>query len=148
MIGNDTFSPHDDDVFFGGWGDIQVRRTVQAGRTQDLPLRFSRATGEQPAVCQAGCLRGLDGGLSGIFLGRRQDAGHAAARVEVASQPSSVGIRSVETSMHYKIVHVGRSDVVLPLHSQLTSFDQHGNYRLNTITLEHYQEFSEGPTVT
>jgi hypothetical protein len=59
-----------------------------------------------------------------------------------------VGISSVEKSMRYKVVHIGTSDFVLPLHSELTSFDQGGNYRFNSISLQHCQEFSGESVVT
>src|SRR4029077_276182 len=48
--------------------------------------------------------------------------------------PSSVGISSVTKSMHYKVMRVGDSDFLLPIHSELTSFDRTGRYRLNMVS--------------
>jgi hypothetical protein len=60
----------------------------------------------------------------------------------------SVGISSVEKSMRYQVVHIGTSDFLLPLYSELISLDQRGTHLWNRMTLKHCQEFSGGSIVT
>jgi hypothetical protein len=50
--------------------------------------------------------------------------------------------------MRYKVVRIGNSDFSLPLHSELTSIDQVGNYHLNTTSLERCLEFTGESVVT
>jgi hypothetical protein len=50
--------------------------------------------------------------------------------------------------MRYKVVRVGNSDFLLPIHSELTSFDRAGRYRLNVVSLERCLEYTGQSVVT
>jgi hypothetical protein len=62
--------------------------------------------------------------------------------------PSSVGISSIEKTMHYKILRIGHTDFLLPAASELAANDERGNFSLNMITLEACREFTGESQVT
>ena len=148
MISNDTFGSHDDDVFLGEGPTFQYvglckRDGHKAYRYNfHVPLEHSRLLVKQGASGDAMVA------YQGSFWVDTETLDMVRLAWKTDHIPSSVGIRSIEKSMQYKVVHVGNSDFVLPLHSELTSLDEQGNYRWNTITLQHCQEFSGGSTVT
>ena len=71
-------------------------------------------------------------------------------RVELKADdmPACVGVNFVQESLHYKTMHIGRAEFVLPGNSQLSASDRSGNYSLNMITLEKCREFSGESVVT
>jgi hypothetical protein len=56
--------------------------------------------------------------------------------------PSHVGVRSIEKSMHFQMMHIAGADFLLPRNAQLSATDDEGNYSLNTISLDRSREFS------
>jgi hypothetical protein len=148
MIGNDTFGSHDDDVFVGDGATFEYaglckRDGHKAFRYNfRVPLENSRLLVKQGASADAMVA------YQGSFWVDAETLDMVRLVWKTDHIPPSVGIRSIEKSMQFKVVHVGNSDFVLPLHSELTSFDEQGSYRWNTITLKHCQEFSGGSTVT
>jgi hypothetical protein len=148
MIGNDTFGSHDDDVFLGDgptfkYAGLCKRDGHKAFRYDfRVPLENSRLLVKQGATADAMVA------YQGSFWVDAETLDMLRLTWKTDHVPPSVGIRSITKSMQYQVVHVGNSDFVLPLHSELTSFDQQGNYRWNTTTLKHCQEFSGGSTVT
>jgi hypothetical protein len=56
--------------------------------------------------------------------------------------PSHVGVRSVEKSMHYQMIHIGDADFLLPRNAQLSATDDQGNYSLNMIKLDGCRVFT------
>jgi hypothetical protein len=148
MIGNDTFGSHDDDVFLGDgptfkYAGLCKRDGHKAFRYDfRVPLENSRLLVKQGASADAMVA------YQGSFWVDAETLDMLRLTWKTDHIPPSVGIRSITKSMQYQVVHVGNSDFVLPLHSELTSFDQQGNYRWNTTTLKHCQEFSGGSTVT
>jgi hypothetical protein len=148
MIGNDTFGSHDDDVFLGDGPTFKYAGSCKRDGHKTyrydfrVPLENSRLSVKHGASADAMVA------YQGSFWVDTETLDMVRLTWKTDHIPPSVGITSIEKSMQYKLVHVGNSDFVLPLHSELTSFDQEGNYRWNTITLKHCQEFSGGSTVT
>jgi hypothetical protein len=148
MIGNDTFGSHDDDVFVGEGPTFEYAGSCKRDGHKTfrynfrVPLESSRLLVKQGASADALVA------YRGSFWVDAETLDMVRLAWKTDHIPPSVGIVSIEKAMKYKVVHVGNSDFALPLHSELTSFDQQGNYRWNTITLKHCQEFSGGSTVT
>jgi hypothetical protein len=61
--------------------------------------------------------------------------------------PSNVGVRSIEKSMHYRLMHIGGADFLLPRNAELAATDDRGNYSLNTISLDQCREFTGESTI-
>jgi hypothetical protein len=56
--------------------------------------------------------------------------------------PSHVGVRSIEKSMHYRILRIADTDFLLPRNAELSATDDQGNYSLNMIKLDGCRVFS------
>jgi hypothetical protein len=56
--------------------------------------------------------------------------------------PSYVGVRSIEKSMHYRLMHIADADYLLPRNAELAATDDLGNYNLNRITLDRCRAFT------
>ena len=56
--------------------------------------------------------------------------------------PSHVGVRSIEKSMHYRMIHIGDADFLLPRDAQLSATDDQGNYSLNMVKLDGCRMFT------
>jgi hypothetical protein len=56
--------------------------------------------------------------------------------------PSSLGVRLIEESLHYKKRTIGNSEFDLPDHSELAATDEKGNYSLNIIKIDRCREFT------
>ena len=56
--------------------------------------------------------------------------------------PSNVGVRSIEKSMHYRLIHVANADFLLPGKTELAATDDLGNYSLSMIRLDQCREFT------
>ena len=148
MISDDTFGSHDDDVFLADGPTLKFAGSCKRDGHKAFRYNFSVPLENSRLLLKGGASAGEIVGYRGSFWVDTDTLDMVRLEWKTDHVPPSVGLSSVEKSMRYKVVHVGNSDFVLPLHSELMSFDQQGNYRWNTITLEHCQEFSGGSTVT
>jgi len=148
MIGNDAFGSHDDDVFLGDGVTFKYAGSCKRDGHKafrfnfHVPLENSRLLVKQVSAADAMVA------YHGSFWVDAETLDMVRLEWKTDHIPSSVEISAVEKSMCYKVVHIGNSDFILPIHSELASFDQGGNYRLNSISLEHCQEFSGHSVVT
>lgn len=62
--------------------------------------------------------------------------------------PSYVGVRSIEKSMHYQLMHIADVDFLLPRNAELSATDDMGNYSLNRINLDRCRAFTGESTIT
>lgn len=148
MIGNDTFGSHDDGVFLGYGPTFKYVGLCKRDGHKTFRYDFRVPAENSRLLVKQGASSDALVAYQGSFWVDAETLDMVRLAWKTDHIPPSVGISSIEKSMQYKVVHVGNSDFVLPLHSELTSFDQQGNYRWNTITLKHCQEFSGGSTVT
>ena len=148
MIGNDAFGSHDDDVFSGDAATFKY-----AGRCKKdghktirydfrVPQESSRLLVKQNNSAEAAV------GYQGSFWADAETLDMVRLEWKTGRIPPSVGLMSVEKSMRYKVARIGNSDFLLPLRSELASFDQRGNFRSNTMSLERCMEFSGESVVT
>lgn len=56
--------------------------------------------------------------------------------------PSFVGITSIKKVMHYNTLRIGNSDFLLPDNSELTAYDDQGDFSLNIVALKTCREFT------
>ena len=56
--------------------------------------------------------------------------------------PSFVGISSIKKVMHYNTLRIGTSNFLLPDNSELTAYDEQGDYSLNIVALKACREFT------
>jgi hypothetical protein len=148
MIGNDAFGSHDDDVFVGDGPTFTYAGSCKRDGHKTFRYNFRVPLENSRLLVRRGISAEVLVAYRGSFWVDAETLDMVRLEWKTDHIPPSVGISSVEKWMRYKVVHVGNSDFALPLHSKLTSFDQQGNYRWNTITLEHCQEFSGDSTVT
>ena len=148
MIGNDVFGSHDDDVFSGDVATFKYAGSCKKDGHRTfrydfrVPQERSRLLVEQNKNADAAV------GYHGSFWVDAETLDMVRLEWKTDHIPPSVGLSSVEKSMRYKVVRIGNSDFLLPLHSELASFDQGGNYRLNTISLDRCLEFTGESVVT
>ena len=148
MIGNDAFGSHDDDVFLGEKATFTYAGPCKRDGHKTFRYNFRVPVETSRLLIKQGVSADAIVAYHGSFWVDTETLDMLRLEWKTDRIPPSVKIRSVEKSMRYKIVHIGHSDFLLPLHSELTSFDQRGNYLWNTMTLEHCQEFSGGSIVT
>jgi hypothetical protein len=148
MIGNDAFGSHDDDVFLRDGPTIKYAGSCKRDGHKTFRYNFRVPLETKRLWVRNGASTDATVAYQGSFWVDTETLDMVRLEWKTDHIPPSVGISSIEKLMQYQVVHVGNSDFVLPLHSELTSFDQQGNYRWNTITLKHCQEFSGGSTVT
>jgi hypothetical protein len=70
-------------------------------------------------------------------------------RVDIKANriPSYVGVRSIEKSMHYQMIHIADADFLLPRSAELAATDDLGNYSLNMIKTDRCREFTGESTI-
>lgn len=69
------------------------------------------------------------------------------ADLKVNRIPSYVGVRSIEKSMHYRLIHIADADFLLPDKTELSATDELGNYSLTVIRLDQCREFTGESTI-
>jgi hypothetical protein len=67
--------------------------------------------------------------------------------LKVKTIPSFVGVRSIEKSMHYEVMHIADTDFLLPRNSELSATDAEGNYSLNLINIDRCRAFTVESTI-
>jgi len=148
MIGNDAFGSHDDDVFLGEGATFTYAGPCKRDGHKTFRYNFRVPLETSRLLVKQGVSTDAMVAYHGSIWVDVETLDMVRLEWKTDHIPPSVGISSVEKSMRYKVVHIGNSDFLLPLLSELTSFDQRGNYLWNTMTLEHCQEFSGGSIVT
>jgi hypothetical protein len=148
MIGNDAFGAHDDDVFLEAGPTFKYAGSCKRDGHNTFRYNFRVPLETKRLWVRHGGSADATVAYQGSFWVDAETLDMVRLKWKTDHIPPSVGISSIDKSMRYEVVHVGNSDFVLPLHSELTSFDREGNYRWNTMTLKHCQEFSGGSTVT
>ena len=148
MIGNDAFGSYDDDVFLRDGATFTYAGTCKRDGHKTFRYNFRVPLETSRLLVKQGVSADATVAYHGSFWVDTETLDMVRLEWKTDHVAPSVGIRSVEKSMRYKVVHIGNSDFLLPLHSELTSFDQRGTFLWNTMTLEHCQEFSGGSIVT
>jgi hypothetical protein len=67
--------------------------------------------------------------------------------IKVNDIPAHVGVRSIEKSMRYGMMHIADADFLLPRNAELAATDDRGNLSLNTISLNQCREFTGASTI-
>ena len=148
MIGNDAFGSHDDDVLSADAATFKYAGSCKKDGhktfryTFRVPKESSRLLVKQNKSADAAV------GYQGSLWVDAETLDMVRLEWKADQIPASVGLSSVEKSMRYKVVQIGNSGFLLPLHSELASFDHASNYRLNVINLERCREFSGESIVT
>jgi hypothetical protein len=69
------------------------------------------------------------------------------ADLKVNHIPSNVRVRSIEKSIHYRLIHIADADFQLPGKTELSATDDLGNYSLTVIRLDQCREFTGESTI-
>jgi hypothetical protein len=67
--------------------------------------------------------------------------------IKVHHIPAYVGVRYIEKSMHYQLMHIAGTDFLLPRNAELGAMDDLGNYSTNRVTLDQCREFAGESTI-
>jgi hypothetical protein len=67
--------------------------------------------------------------------------------LQVKQIPRYVGLRWIEETMHYDVMRIGDTPVLLPRKSELVVTDDEGNYGLNLVELQQCREFKSDSIV-
>lgn len=148
MIGNDAFGSHDDDVFTGQGATFKYAGTCHKDGHKTFRYNFHVPQESSQLLVKQNNSPSAVVGYQGSIWVDAETLDMVRLEWKTDHIPLSVGIRSLEKSMRYKLVRIATADFLLPLHSELASFDQAGNYRLNTINLNRCREFTGESVVT
>jgi hypothetical protein len=148
MIGNDAFGSHDDNVFSGDAAKFQYMGSCKKDGHKCFRYTFHVPQQSSQLLVKQNNSPDAAVGYQGSFWVDAETLDMVRLEWKTDFIPPSVGLSSVEKSMRYKLVRIGNSDFLLPHHSELASFDQSGNYRLNTMSLERCLEFTGESVVT
>jgi hypothetical protein len=148
MIGNDAFGSHDDNVFAGDAATFKYAGSCKKDGHKTFRYNFRVTQQNSQLLVKQNNSPSETVGYQGSFWVDAETLDMVRLEWKTDSIPPSVGLSSVEKSMRYKLVQIGNSDFLLPLHTELASFDQSGNYRLNTVSLERCLEFTGESVVT
>jgi hypothetical protein len=148
MIGNDILGSHDDDLFSSDVATLKYAGSCQKDGHKTFRYNFSvPQTSSRLFISQVNSGAAVVG-YQGSFWVDSETLDLVRLEWKADHIPTSVGISSVKKSMHYKVMRVGNSDFLLPIHSELTSFDHAGRYRLNVVSLERCLEYTGQSVVT
>jgi hypothetical protein len=67
--------------------------------------------------------------------------------LQVKQIPKYVGLRYIEETMHYEVMHIGSEPILLPRKSELGVTDDAGSYGLNMVELQQCREFKSDSVV-
>lgn len=148
MIGNDAFGSHDDDVFSGDAATFKYAGSCKKDGHKSYRYNFRVPQASSRLLVKQNKSADAAVGYQGSFWVDAETLDMVRLEWKTDQILPSVGLSSVEKSMRYKLVRIGNSDFLLPLHSELASFDREGNYRLNTTSLERCLEFTGESVVT
>jgi hypothetical protein len=148
MIGNDAFGSHDDDVFSSDAATFKYAGSCKKDGHKSYRYNFRVPQASSRLLVKQNKSADAAVGYQGSFWVDAETLDMVRLEWKTDQIPPSVGLSSVEKSMRYKLVRIGNSDFLLPLHSELASFDREGNYRLNTTSLERCLEFTGESVVT
>jgi len=146
-IGNGAFGSHFETVLSGDTAALTYIGPAKTDGHQAIRYDFNVPQEKSRFLVRHGSAEGIVGYKGSFWV----DANTLdLVRVEIKADhiPSSIGVSTVQESMHYKIMHIGKSEFLLPRNSQLSTSDQSGNHSLNMITLDHCHEFSGDSVVT
>lgn len=148
MIGNDAFGSHDDDVFSRNAAIVKYAGPCKKEGHKTLRYDFRVPQESSRLLVKQDNSTNATVGYQGSFWVDSETLDMVRLEWKTEKIPPSVGLRSVEKSMRYKVARIGNSDFLLPLHSELASFDQGGTFHLNTMSLERCKEFTGESAVT
>jgi hypothetical protein len=148
MIGNDAFGSHDDDVFSSDAATFKYAGSCKKDGHKTFRYNFRVPQASSRLFVKQNKSADAAVGYQGSFWVDAETLDMVRLEWKTDQISPSVGLSSVEKSMRYKLVRIGNSDFLLPLHSELVSFDWRGNYRLNTMRLERCLEFNGESVVT
>ena len=148
MIGNDAFGSHDDEVFSSDAATFKYAGSCKKDGHKTFRYNFRVPQASSRLLVKQNKSADAAVGYQGSFWVDAETLDMVRLEWKTDQIPPSVGLSSVEKSMRYKLVRIGNSDFLLPLHSELASFDREGNYRCNTTSLERCLEFTGESVVT
>jgi hypothetical protein len=148
MIGNDVFGSHDDDVFSGNSATFTFAGSCRKDGHKTFRYNFRVPQESGRLLLKQNNSAEATVGYQGSFWVDAETLDMVRLEWKTDPLPSTVGLGWVKKSMRYKVVRIGNSDFSLPLHTDLTSIDQVGNYHLNTTALERCLEFTGESVVT
>lgn len=148
MIGNDILGSHDDDLFSGDAATFKYAGSCRKDGHKTFRYNFQVPQASSRLLISLVNSGDAVVGCQGSFWVDSDTLDMVRLEWKTDHIPSSVGISSVRKSMHYKVMRVGNSDFLLPIQSELTSFDRTGRYRLNVVRLERCLEYTGQSVVT
>jgi hypothetical protein len=147
MIGNDAFGSHEDSVFSGDAASFKFAGSCKKDGHKTLRYNFRVPMESSTLLVKQGSADAMVG-YTGSFWVDADTLDIVRLEWKTQNIPPSVGLSSVERSLRYKVLRIGNSDFLLPAKSELSSFDQAGTYRLNTISLDRCLEYTGEAVVT
>jgi hypothetical protein len=147
MISNNAFGFHEDAVLSGDGPEFKYRGPCKKDGHKTYRYDFHIGEGNSQFLVRHNAAEAIVGYKGTIWA----DADTLdIVRVDWKTDhiPSSVGISSIEKTMHYKILRIGHTAFLLPSASELAAYDERGNFSLNMITLEACREFTGESQVT
>ena len=148
MIGNDILGSHDDDLFSSDVATLKYAGSCQKDGHKTFRYNFSVSKASSRLFVSQVNSGNAVVGYQGSFWVDSKSLDLVRLEWNAQDIPSSVGISSVRKSMQYKVMRIGNSDFLLPIRSELTSFDRAGRYRLNVVNLERCLEYTGQSVVT
>ena len=148
LIGNDAFGSHDDDVFSNDRVCFKYAGTCKKDGHKTFRYNFYLPQESSRLMVKQNNSPDVAVGYKGSFWVDSETLEMVRLEWKTDHIPRFVGLSSVQKSMRYRRVRIGNSEFVLPHHSELASFDDSGNYRLNIVNLERCLEFTGSSVVS
>jgi len=146
-IGNGAFGSYIETVLSGEGAEVRYVGPAKTDGHKTYRYDFEVPQPKSHFLVRRGSAEGIVA-YKGSFWADVETLDLVRVELKADSIPAYIGVRMVEESMHYKIMQIGKSDFLLPRHSQLSTSDQSGNSSLNMMNLEHCREFSGESVVT
>ena len=146
-ISNGAFGSHIEAVLSGA--DVELRYVGESKADGHKTFRydFSMPQVKSHFLVRHDSTEGIVG-FKGSFWVDVETLDLVRVELKAVDMPAYIGVSSVQESLHYKTMQIGRAEFTLPRNSQLSTSDRSGNYSLNMITLEKGREFSGESVVT
>jgi hypothetical protein len=148
MIADDILGSKDDDLFSSDVATLKYAGSCKKDGHKTFHYNFSVPQASSRLFISQADSGNAMVGYQGSFWVDSETLDLVRLEWKADHIPSSVGISAVQKSMHYRVIHVGNSEFLLPTRSELISFDRTGRHRSNVVSLERCLEYTGQSVVT
>jgi len=133
-VGNGAFGTHIEIIIMGNLADFKYAGTGKKDRHQTFRYDFSVPLERSHFLIKHSSTQGLVPYEGSVWV-NAVTLDLVQVDLHVKHIAPYIGVRWIEEVIHYEVMHIANTEVLLPRKSELAATDDAGNYSLNLVEL-------------